>query len=232
MDNSDVAKIIRSAIKQLLELGVNYRLHQYLFKRHSRDWRDLTQELHVEYPVKAIGIIANPKNIEKYHFVHGEEDVLPDDIVHMVGDNLYDAALASYAFTILEICGDDVISALDPAAKEERKAWHLAISQNEDMSEGEAKGLQIRFAKLFAADPAAVLPKSIIRLARMKAARNEFAHQGNSSVDFEQFLEDALAVLCQIFFICFPDKKVLKVYPWEVLYEKWEKGNYEYMVNP
>ncbi len=228
---ADVHKIIQPSIERLLELGVNFRLHRYLFERHAAEWRNLSAELHSDYPVRSLGIIATPTNIEKYHFLHDEEMVAPEDIVYMVGDQIYDAAMAAYAFTIVEMCGDEVAAFIKRTPTKQR-AWHTEIRQNEKLSISEALSQKAKFAKPFDGDVNLVTATSVIRLARMKAARNEFAHQGDTMVDFSQFLEDALAVLSQIYFLCLPRETHLKIYPWEVLIEKWEDGNFEYTEEP
>jgi hypothetical protein len=228
---NDVKKIIRSSIEKLLELGVNFRLHRYLFDRHAADWRDLSVELHVNYPVRSLGIIATPMNIEKYHFLHGDEPVSPDEIVGMVGDPVYDAAMASYAFTIVEMCGDEV-AALVKQMPPKQRAWHTDIKQNKNLSACDADKQRAKFVKPFDGNIERLTATSVIRLARMKAVRNEFAHQGNPMVDFNQFLEDALAVLSQIYFLCVPGETHLKVYPWDDLTDKWEEGNFEHTQEP
>lgn len=227
----DVHEIVRPSIESLLNLGVNFRLHRYLFDRHAAEWRGLSAELHIDYPVKSLGIIATPTNIEKDHFLHDCEMVAPEDIVHMVGDRVYDAAMAAYAFTIVEMCGDEV-AALVKQTHAKQRAWHTDIKQNDKLSINEALSQTAKFAKPFDGDFNLVTAKSVIRLARMKAARNEFAHRGDTMVDFSQFLEDALAVLCQIYFLCLPRETQLKIYPWEILIDKWEDGNFEYAEEP
>lgn len=149
----------------------------------------------------------------------------------MVGDRVYDAAMAAYVFTIVEMCGDEV-AALVKQTPTKQRAWHTEIKQNEKLSVTEALSQTAKFAKPFDGDVNLVTATSVIRLARMKAARNEFAHQGNTMVDFSQFLEDALAVLSQIYFLCLPQETHLKIYPWEVLSDKWEGGNFEHTEEP
>jgi len=228
---TDVHEIIRPSIEKLLNLGVNFRLHRYLFDRHAAEWRDLSAELHIDYPVRSLGIIATPTNIGKYHFLHDDEMVAPEDIVHMVGDQVYNAAMAAYAFTIVEMCGDEVAKLVKHTPANQR-AWHTEIKQNDTLSISDARSQRAKFAKPFDGDVSLVTATSVVRLARMKAARNEFAHQGNTMVDFSQFLEDALAVLCQIYFLCLPRETQLKIYPWEVLIDKWKNGNFEYAEEP
>lgn len=228
---SDVRKTIQTSIETLLHLGVNFRLHRYLIDRHAAEWRNLSAELHVDYPVRSLGIIATPTNIKKYHFLHDEELVAPEEIVDMVGDRIYDAAMAAYAFTIVELCGDDVASCVKPTSTKQR-AWHTEIKQNGKLSISDAQNQKAKFAKPFDGNVNLVTATSVVRLARMKAARNEFAHQGDTMVDFSQFLEDALAVLCQIYFLCLPGETQLKIYPWEIVIDKWEDENFEYIEEP
>ncbi|SMP36373.1 hypothetical protein [Shimia sagamensis] len=228
---TDVHKTIQTSIEKLLNLGVNFRLHQYLFNRHATEWRDLSAELHVGYPVSSLGIIATPTNIKGDHFLHDEELVAPEDIVYMVGDPIYDAAMAAYAFTIVELCGDEVAICIKSTATKQR-AWHTEIKQNDRLSISDAENQKAKFAKPFDGDVNLVTATSVVRLARMKAARNEFAHQGDTTVDFNKFLEDALAVLCQIYFLCLPEETQLKIHPWEVCFDKWKDGNFEYIEEP
>lgn len=226
---SDVYQIIRPSIERLLELGVNFRLHRHLFDGHAAEWRNLSEELHMGYPVRSLGIIATPTNIVKYHFLHDQEMVAPEEIVHLVGDKIYDTAMAAYAFTIVEMCGDEVAAIVKQAPA---RAWHTDISQNKELSVSDAFSQREKFAKPFDGDVNLVTATSVTRLARMKAARNEFAHRGDTEVDFGEFLEDALAVLSQIYFLCLPGETHLKVYPWEALSDKWKDGHFEHTEEP
>jgi hypothetical protein len=231
LEMTDVQETIQASIEALLKLGINFRLHRYLFDRHSTEWRNLEAELHVGYPVQSLGIIATPTNIQKHHFLHDEEPVAPEDIVHMVGDPIFNAAMAAYAFTIIEVCGDKVATCVKQT-KTKQKAWHTEIKQNYELDIRDAENQKAKFAKPFDGDANLVTAKSVVRLARMKAARNEFAHQGDVNVDFDQFLEDALAVLCQVYFLCLPCETQLKIYPWEILADKWEDDNFDYIDEP
>ncbi|TBA91092.1 hypothetical protein [Rhizobium ruizarguesonis] len=224
-------KVVRDAIAKLLTLGVNYRLHRYLIDRSQDDWRSLVSDLHVRYDVKGIGIIASRTNITSGYFLHKDELILPDDIIYMLGEQLFDASMASYAFTILEIAGDELVREINHS-HEEGKAWHLGVKQNHELSEGEAQGLKIRFAKIFGVDRNIVPTEVIIRLARVKAKRNEFAHQGKQRVDFPNFLEDTLAILCHLFFMCNDDEQTLSVFPFSAYNSKWDVGNLEGLEEP
>lgn len=48
---TDVHKIIQQSIERLLKLGVNFRLHRYLFNRHAAEWRNLSTKLHNDYTI-------------------------------------------------------------------------------------------------------------------------------------------------------------------------------------
>ena len=218
---TEVQKTIWSSIKGLLELGVNFRLHRYLFDKHSAEWRNLSAPLHADYPVKSLSIIATRTNIEGSHFLQKEELVAPEDIVCGVVDPVYDAAMAAYAFTMVELCGDEV-AALVRQAPMKQRAWHTENKQNENLSVKDALSQATKFAQPFDGDVNSLTAMSVIRLARMKAACNQFAHDGVTATDCNQFLEDALAVLVQIYYLCLPRETHLQIYPWQVLNDKWE----------
>ncbi|NKL23652.1 hypothetical protein [Rhizobium leguminosarum] len=216
--------IIREAITQLLNLGVNYRLHRFVLNKGRDDWRGLEAELHANYPVKGIGVRATRQNITGNDFLHKDELLAPEEITHFLSSSLFDAAMSSYAFTILEIAGDELVKVRKPD-EDEGKAWHLSFKQDHDMTHGTASGLKIRFAKVFAADAEEVSTDAIIRLANIKAKRNEFAHQGETRVDFFDFLTDTLAVLCHLYFLCHDDVERLDLYPFETDHPKWAPNN-------
>ncbi|CAN7371734.1 MULTISPECIES: hypothetical protein [Rhizobium] len=217
---NETKRIIREALKQLAILGVNHRLHRYVLDKARDGWRDLEAELHAQYPVRGIGIRASRNNIKGDYFFFGHELLAPEEVTHLLSDTLFDAAMASYAFTILEIAGDDLVQFKKPESND-GKAWHLGITQEHKMTEGTAGGLKIRFAKIFDFVPDEVSPDVIIRLARIKAQRNEFAHQGRIHVDFQTFLADAMAILCHLFFLCHDDEEKLLLYPFETDHPRW-----------
>jgi len=225
--SEETKSLVREALKQLAILGVNHRLHRYVLDKGNDNWRDLVAELHAQYPVRGIGVRATRDNIISSDFFVGDELVAPEDVVHLLSGSLFDAAMASYAFTILEIAGDDLAQLRKPET-DEGKAWHLAIKQSREMTHGEALGLKIRFAKIFDFVPDEVPTNVIVRLARIKAQRNEFAHQGALYVDFPRFLIDAMAILCHLFFLCHDDEEKLMIYPFETDHPRWGPNSEEW----
>jgi len=73
---------------------------------------------------------------------------------------------------------------------------------------------QEAFAKHFKATANEVPKLAAHRIVALKRARNEFAHKGQRTMEFEQFLHDTLAVVCHIAFLT-TDYDRISVYPWE-----------------
>jgi hypothetical protein len=225
-----VRKLTDDVLRRLLGLKVTYDLTCHRIDEGRSRWRELEEQLHSEeYPVKGSGIIATPSNLGKLYaedggFLHNEEDVSPEDMVANLGQFPLAAASASYAFTILECFGDEVVRIVNPTFAKERKAWHRDVFGDLDrMNDRAIRKAMSGFARPFRAKFFAVIPISIIRLIALKNARNEYAHRGVSDINFEDFFGFTLGVVCQIYFLCLPEETELKAFPWEALDEKWRR---------
>lgn len=218
---SKVSKILRVAIDDLLRLGVNYRLHHRIFTRSDENFREEEALMHQQdYPVRGFGIIATPANIEGPTFLYSEELVEPEELSSMTGSLPFEAAIASYAFTLLEVCGDDVIRLVNPSFQE--RSWHAKIPDREENLNNKGFDVCLRmFGDAFAVEPTRILRATVSKLVEMKEARNDFIHRGRASVSFETFLSHAISVAIQIYFALLPDETMLKSYPFNPHDDKW-----------
>lgn len=180
---SAVRTLTKGTISSLLQLLVTYRLTNHLIQRHRTEWRELEASLHYnDYPIRGAGVIATPDNIEKIDpekggFLHMEELVAPEDIVSQVGDFPLNAATASYAFTLMEVCGDEVLKHVNPSYFKPRQAWHRDVYRGQ-----KPKELVIAFNKPFLGNFQDVKTENTHRLMALKEARNLFAHQGEADI--------------------------------------------------
>jgi hypothetical protein len=215
-----VLAVLRPALTNLLELGVKYRLHKRIIEEKQRDWRELEAELSYDkhHPVQGFGIIATRDVIE----IHEEEGIGADELSPLANQIPFDAALACYAFTILEACGDEVVEIVNPSFARERTAWHRRIPadlQKLPVDPIEASEL---FAEPFGLPPHRGYVPAIKILAELKRARNEFAHRGEGYVVFEDFHRGVLIVATHVYFANLHSEKQLKLYPFTIYDEqKW-----------
>jgi hypothetical protein len=216
--------IMRLALKNLLELGVKYRLHKYIIGLRHRDWRGLELELHSDnYPVKGIGIIATRDQFD----IHESEDVSPEDISTYTNTIPFDAAMAAYAFTILESCGDEVVSIVIPAFSKDRSAWHRLIPAHVQslptgaLAISDALAISEKFSEPFGLLPNRNYVPAVEKMAALKMARNKFAHRGDD-VEFEGFYRNILFVAVRVYFANLPAEQELKLFPFAPLDPKWK----------
>lgn len=211
-----VMAIMRPTLENLLELGVKFRLHKYILDQKQLDWRALEFELGWNSPVKGIGIIATREEFE----IHDQEVVSADEIVPFANQIPFDAAMGSYAFTMLESSGDEVVALVNPLFSKDRSAWHRLIPADPDRIEEDPLKASERFAEPFGLPPHRGYAETVLKMAALKQARNDFAHRG-AGVQFDEFYKDILYVAVQVYFANLHGEKKLKMFPFSILDDKW-----------
>ena len=122
---------------------------------------------------------------------------------------------ASYLFTILEVFGNDVAEKIKPGSINKNKAWHEDVRGFADLrDEIQVQKMREAFAKHFQVDPAKVTDLAVHQTVKLKKIRNEFAHDAQARVNFEDYLHTTIAVVCHIAFLV-TDEDRFSVYPWE-----------------
>ena len=225
----ELQAMTRRTVDQLLQLKVTHDLVRHVIDETREDWRSYVARLHEQYPIRGIGVIATPDALASHDydgdaggFLHGDEDVAPEEIISNLNDYPLQAATAAYAFSLVEVYGNDVANLFKPGSVRPLGSWHTDIKFDLD-SRDTAQSLRAAaaFAKLFDGDPADIKPASVIRLVAMRRARNDYVHRKDTGIAFDRFLAYCLAVVCQIHFLKASDQSALKVYPWEAFDEKW-----------
>ena len=211
-----VMGIMRPTLMSLLELGVKFRLHKYILDQKQLDWRALESELGWRSPVKGIGVVATREEFE----IHDEEDVGAEEIVPFANQIPLDTAMASYAFTILEASGDEVVSVVNPSFAKDRSAWHRLIPADPERLDDDPLTVSEKFAEPFGLPPHRGYAQAVLKMARLKQARNDFAHRGNE-VYFDEFYRDVLYVAVQLYFANLHGEKQLKMFPFSIMDDKW-----------
>ncbi|MCP1752040.1 hypothetical protein [Bradyrhizobium elkanii] len=212
-----VLAVMRPALMSLLELGVKHRLHRYILDQAQRDWRELESELHAgNHPIKGIGIIATREIIE----IHDQENVGSEEISPLANQIPFDAAMAAYAFTILETCGDDVVSIVNPAYEKRRLAWHREIPTGPQRLPADPLEISEAFAAPFGLPPHRGYVSAVRTMSMLKETRNAFAHRG-SDMSFNQFYEGVLRVAVSVYFANLHSEKELRMFPFSDLMNKW-----------
>lgn len=215
-----VLAVVRPALRTLLELGVKYRLHKHIIDEKQRDWRELEAELSYTalHKIRGFGIIATRENIE----IQDSEEMGSDEISPLANQIPFDAAMASYSFTILEAFGDEVVSIVNPSFTKTRVSWHRQIPADSKKIPSDPIRASELFTEPFGLPPHRGYVPAIKALSGLKRARNDFAHRGESYLDFENFYRDVLLVATHIYFANLHGEKELKLYPFTAYNEqKW-----------
>ena len=220
-------KIFNLAIDTLdsmITLGVSVRIQSYVMDDKTRNFREFESELAQQEgtgPIQGIGLLAlredMVKELPSYEqgIVFKEVPLAVDDLTPMLSGFPLDAAAASYAYTMLEVFGDEASALVHPGSLKGYDSWHKDIYG--DMNVKDLQRLTATrkaFCKHFNADPEDVDYGTVKKMIRIKNERNMFAHKGHADVNFERFLEDVMTVVCHLTFLL-TDEDRISVYPWE-----------------
>lgn len=220
-------QILRLALTQLgsmLMLATTMKMQRYLIRRSTSGFRDFeaeVSELPDQRAIHGTGILATRTKIAIAK-PSWEDDFYLDEVPlgsHELGAYIdsfpLEAAGASYAFTLLEVFGDDVAALVGPGTLQSNKAWHEGIRGDAVLKDrNQMEACRKAFAKHFSADSADVPDLAVSRMVDLKRVRNEFAHAGSNRIDFKRYLHDVCAVVCHIVFLTTDEDRV-SVYPWE-----------------
>jgi hypothetical protein len=208
------------ALDRLLRFHVSYSSLAYVHSKSSDNWRDLEEELHIGYPIKGAGILATKANIriidgDDGGFLHTEEDLFPGEVPSELARFPYQPAAAAYTFTLLEGYGDNIAEIINPGKLKERQAWHRGVHGNANLGDAnDLKKAKKGFAAPFGRNERLVPRYAVQRLIEIKAARNEFMHEGHFSIKFADFYARVIATIASIYFLALPDERVLSSYPY------------------
>ena len=228
---SEIRGLTEAALQGLLHLKMTHNLVDYVVDARRTDWRSFVEELHArEYPIKGAGVIVTPDVLESEHidewqggFLHDQEDASPDEIISDLNEYPLAAGSASFAFSVVEVFGNEVAELCKPGTIRAKGSWHENIKFDMETGTPEQGIAAMKtFAKVFGGDFLSVKATTIKRLSLLRVARNAYVHRRDTDIDFEVFLAYCLAIVCQIYFVCDPKATELRAYPWEPFdKEKW-----------
>lgn len=208
----------------MLTFATTVGVQAYVIGKSATQFREFEAEaatLENDTAIMGTGIIATPDELAAIKPSY-EQSFFHDDVPlgsHELGAYIdlfpLKAAAASHVFTLLEVFRDDVAGIVNPGSINRNKAWHEDIKGFADLRDPvQVTKAREAFAKHFAVTADDVPEIAARRMVSLKGKRNDFAHDGASSIDFRSYLRDALAVVCHITFLV-TDLDRLSVYPWE-----------------
>jgi len=204
----------------LLRFHVSYSSLSYIHRQSSNNWRGLEEELHIDYPIKGAGLRANRTNLRLIEgawggFLHTDVDLFPGEVPSELACFPYEPAAAAYTFTLLEAYGDNIAKIVNPGNLKDRQAWHHGVYGNANLSDStDLKKAKKGFANPFGRNEKHLPRYAVERLIEIKAARNEFMHEGYFPMDFDDFYAKVLATVVSVYFLVLPSEKILSVYPY------------------
>lgn len=206
----------------MLTFATTVRIQRYIVNRDAINFRDFeaeAAELNDE-SIKGTGVLATRDDIAKpipayeQDFFYNEVPLGADELGAYIRLFPLSAAAASYLFTLLEVFGDEVAALISPGSIDKNKAWHEDVKGFADLRDPvQLEKAREAFAKHFKATASEVPELAARRIVALKRARNDFAHEGEQTMGFEEFLHDTLAVVCHIAFLT-TNKDRISVYPW------------------
>ena len=221
------SKIIRKTadtVGSLLELATEYRVQTYILDGKASGFREFEDEVAQDDSgsrIKGIGLLTDRVGILKEdasaddYLIKGEVPLGSHELGHLINQFPLAAAAASYAFTVMEVYGDEVATLISPGSIPSRQAWHRKIYDDVNLKDIPAVTKAITaFAEAFGANGVDVPPVAVKRIINLKAKRNRFAHKGTQHVNFEDFIADTIAIVCHIAFLT-TDVHRLSVYGFE-----------------
>lgn len=221
---SEIIRVTVDTVGNLLELATEFRVQTYILDAKASGFREFEDEVGQDDSggrIKGIGLLTDRKSIliekvyEDDYLIKGEVPLGSHELGHLINQFPLAAAAASYAFTVMEVYGDEVAELVSPGSVPSRQAWHRKIHDDVNLKDLPAVTKAITaFAEAFSAQGVDVPPVAVKRIINLKALRNRFAHKGTRNVDFEDFIADTIAIVCHIAFLT-TDVKRLSVYGFE-----------------
>lgn len=211
-------KIFNRAIDELtwmLRAAATLKVQSYLLGREAMDYRRFEAETaHLsQSELSGTGVIAT-RTKNKSLILEEDVPLANWELSDLIEGFPLHAAAASYLFTQLEVFGNDVIDLIEIDGRKDR-SWHVGISGKADLTNPtEMAKCKEAFGSSFGVAGEKVPEDAIERLANLKRQRNEFAHQRFSRIDYRDFLNDTLSVVCHISFLI-TDRERISVYPFE-----------------
>ncbi|RVD18151.1 MAG: hypothetical protein EOS73_09840 [Mesorhizobium sp.] len=186
------------------------------------------------YPVRGSGLILSRKSLSKrYDQLLGTDylddvDLAPETLSAELDWYPFDAASASYVFTIMEAFGDACAHIVSPNSLTARQSWHNKVYGDANISD-RTQVLQARkgFVKAFGVPYERVLAASAKRLIRLKRQRNEYAHELETDIDFNKFFLDVVLVIYQIALSLYPSYGDLRSYPFQDFHGQFSRPRSE-----
>jgi hypothetical protein len=221
LEQGKVIQIGERTLKVLLTFKLEVDIQRYLGNRHSINWSDLEHEIAVNQSLHGAGIVATPEELlhepdfGEEGFFRSQVPLSSEEVGHRILSFPIEAAAASYAFTLLEVFGNDVAAVTSPKGLNRNKAWHEDIKGFADLRDKvQVEAARRAFGKHFLAQAGDVPEIAARRMVELKRVRNDFAHDGNTVISFDNFLQNVLAIICHIIFLVTDEKRLL-VYPFE-----------------
>lgn len=221
-------------IRRLLEFKLSVDLTRYMVDKNNREFRNFEEEIAVSEEIFGTGVLATPEKLELLNPLGYKDQFLLNEVplgAHETGEHItifpLDAAAAAFAFTQLEVFGNEVARIVDEK-KLGRASWHQDVSDNRQRhGEEEPRPKQSEevakagFARYLGLRADQVPQDAVDRLSAVKAARNAFAHGDHVRVSFDDFLKDVIGVICHIVFLTTGIDRI-SVYPFEDHFETFE----------
>jgi hypothetical protein len=218
-EKAEIRERTETVLEALLRFKVSYDLRRHMGDKTISEWSDYAASLHNSYPITGTGIRTTPAILtaetrDLSQFIIEEVGLSPETAVEEFDAFPMAAASAAYVFSLLEDYGNTVALLIDPTSVGDRQAWHRKV-RGDPAVRPEVHRAREGFAEAFGAAPRKVRTRPVKRLMRMKLQRNAYAHDLETYLDFEDFFNSVVVVLCQIAYLASPTQPEISVYPFE-----------------
>lgn len=219
----DIETRFIETMNSLLRFKASYDLQLYrdISQFSYRDIGNIEQQMHAEgYPVHGTGIkfnrgtlLADREELYEDHLLT-EELLSPEEATQTASLFPFQAASASYCFSVMEIFGDFCSDIVSSRERNRFSAWHKGVHSNTRMESPDEK-LRARseYVKLLGDDAGNLVDVSILRLKEVKEVRNAYTHRLEEEVDFERFYENILLTIYQVAIVSNPTIREIELYP-------------------
>ncbi|UUO27692.1 MULTISPECIES: hypothetical protein [Bradyrhizobium] len=206
-------------LDRLVQFKLAYETTSFLLQRAKASWASVENEFEAGAPTEATGIVANRDSLqeESHRRFEIRSRVGSDTVFSSLSDMPLEPAAISYVFTQLELYGDFVVSVINKsffAARNSPKNWHSRIHGDTDIRDA-AKLLRMRsaLAAPFRMEVDDIPMFTVAEVIELKRVRNEFAHEGRSSANFDVLFSYAADLICQIHFWVLDDEEMIIRWP-------------------
>lgn len=216
---NQLRELTTEVLRALIEFRTTHDLLAFVRDEGIDNYTDLEIRLHQGYPVTATAVVATRSNLNgpadalNGGFLHDELPLSPEAISGRLWMYPMEAASAAYAYTLVELHGQQVAEVLRGARL--GAAWHRGVNDWVDLkTPANAHAARQSLSKDLNVPASRVSVTFMRNLQALKSQRNTIVHEGRHAQRFTGFYAELLRLVCRLHFVAVPGDDHVVVSPW------------------